>query len=283
MPVRTIVTLVVAVFLGLVAVLLVRNYFSTARPPVQTAQDATGVPVVVAAVPVERGLVLQPTMLKVVMFPAASAPPGAFAGVAQLTGPKPVQRLVLHALVPNEPILRGAVTEPGGRLNLSSVLTPGMRAVALRSSDVAGVGGFVLPGDKVDVLLTRALGTGEHVNTVTQVVAGDVLVLGVDQSDNQDATKPVVAKAVTIQVTPLQAQEIALGQQVGALSLALRQVGDDMQPAKRATQVAELGFAPRAAAPLGALRGRGRRGLPRNVIEVRVTRGVETTALPVGF
>jgi pilus assembly protein CpaB len=235
--------------------------------------------------PVTRGSVLQPTMLKVVMFPAGSAPLGAFTSPAQLTGATPsVQRLVLRPLVTNEPVLPGLITEPGGKLNLSSVLQTGMRAVSIRSNEILGVGGFVLPGDKVDVLLTRAVGSSTTVNTISQVLADNVLVLGVDQSDNPESNQPVVAKAVTIQVTPEQAQTIALGQQVGSVSLSLRQVGDEMVPAKRATQVAELGFTPRPQAATGALpRRAARMSHTPAVIEVRVTRGIETTAFPVGY
>ena len=127
----------------------------------------------------------------------------------------------------NEPLLVGNVSGPGGKLNLSSTVAPGMRAVSLRSNDVAGVGGFVLPGDRVDILLTRATGSGEHTDTVTQILAENVRVLGVDQSDNDQADKPVVAKAITVEVTPEQAQSISLGQTVGTVSLTLRHVADD--------------------------------------------------------
>jgi pilus assembly protein CpaB len=174
-------------------------------------------------------------------------------------------------MVANEPVLPGNITGPGGKLNLSAVVTPGMRAVSLRSNDVAGVGGFVLPGDRVDILLTRAVTAGNQAstNTVTQVLAENVRVLGVDQSANDEADKPVVAKAVTIEVTPEQAQKISLGQQIGNVSMSLRRVADDGQLTVKSMTVADLGPGPRRAA-----------GAPPPAI--RVIRGVNTSRFSLG-
>src|SRR6185436_19841637 len=103
---------------------------------------------------------------------------GSFRTVNELVGAGPTARLALRSLAPNEPILPSKVSGAGGKLNLSGVLTQGMRAVSLRSNDVAGVAGFVLPGDRVDILLTRQLADN---SSVTQVLAENVRVLGVDQ------------------------------------------------------------------------------------------------------
>jgi pilus assembly protein CpaB len=261
--IRTIATLAIAVLLGLVAVFLTRSYLNHAvRPvPVVGANGGPTVPVVVASANIPRGGVLQAQLLKVVAYPAEAAPYGAFHAVTDLTG---AQRLALHSMVANEPILPGNITGPGGKLNLSGILTAGMRAVSLRSNDVAGVGGFVLPGDRVDVLLTRQSDSGSKQNdTLTQVLAQNVRVLGIDQSDNDEADKPVVAKAVTVEVTPEQAQSIALGQQVGTVSLALRHVADDATVAEKPFSVSDLGPTPRRTAASGP--------------SVRVVRGVEAS------
>ncbi|HZZ36709.1 MAG TPA: Flp pilus assembly protein CpaB [Caulobacteraceae bacterium] len=279
MNIRTIATLAVAILLGLVAVLLVRNYLGAARKNVvQTAAAAPMAPVVVAASPVARGLTLEPPLLKVVNYPADSVPAGSFKTVAELTAGPAGKRLALRTLALNEPVLANKVSGPGGKLNLSGVLTDGMRAVSFRSNDVAGVAGFVLPGDRVDILLTRAAGSGDQATTVTQVLAENVLVLGVDQSANDEADKPQVAKAVTVEVTPAQAQAISLAQSVGAISLALRHVADEAPLARKVTTVADLGFNRPAARAAGPARPR-RPGPPTH--EVRVTRGVETTGYPV--
>jgi pilus assembly protein CpaB len=160
-----------------------------------------------------------------------------------------------------------------------------MQAIAIRTSDVEGVGGFVLPGDQVDVLLTRSIG-GSQNNSVTQIVAQNVRVMGVDQSDNDEADKPQVAKSITLEVTPAQAQAIALGQSVGNLSLALRHVADAQVLALRGTTVAALGFNPPpprvtlpAASPIGQQSGVTPLYGPGIV---RVTRATDTSGYRVG-
>ena len=251
---RTIATFAAAILLGLIAVVLTRSYLSHAvrtNPAVATS-NGPAIPVVVTAADVPRGGVLQPAMLKVVAYPTNAAPTGAFHAVAEVTGGPAQQRLALRSMVANEPVLPGNVSGPGGKLNLSGTVTAGMRAVSLRSNDVVGVGGFVLPGDRVDILLTRTGGTGSDAakNTLTQILAEDVRVLGVDQSNNDEADKPVVAKAVTVEVTPAQAASISLGQQIGTVSLSLRRVADDAPLVSKALTVADLGPAPkRPAAP----------------------------------
>jgi len=270
---RAISTFVAAVFLGLIAVVLTRSYLSNAvrtNPAVATS-NGPAMPVVVAAANVPRGGVLQPTMLKVVAYPTDAAPAGVFHSVAELTGGPGQQRLALRSMVANEPILPANISGPGGKLNLSGSVAPGMRAVSLRSNDVAGVGGFVLPGDRVDILLTRAASGNDTKgnDTLTQILAENVRVLGVDQSNNDEADKPVVAKAVTVEVTPEQAQSISLGQQIGTVSLTLRRVADDAPLAIKAMTVADLGPAPKkpASAPAPT---------------VRVIRGVETSRFSLG-
>src|SRR3984957_11090153 len=202
MSIRTIATLAFAILLGLIAVLLVRSVLNAQRiATISSVVPSAGtVPVVVAAEPIARGQTLEVEKLKVVRFPAGAGPDGTFSNIAQVTG-QGGPRLALSAMVANEPVLSGKISGPGGKLNLSGVVAAGLRAVSLRSNDVAGVGGFVLPGDRVDVLLTRSIGSGDSMNTVTQVVAENVRVLGVDQTSDDAADKPVVAKAVTVEVT----------------------------------------------------------------------------------
>ncbi|HEY3696561.1 Flp pilus assembly protein CpaB, partial [Phenylobacterium sp.] len=220
--------------------------------------------------------------LKVVNYPAESVPAGAFSNVSQLSGTGPAARLALRAIAANEPILPTKVSGPGGKATMSGVLTQGMRAISVRSSDVAGVGGFVLPGDRVDILVTRTVGTGQNPQTVTQALAENVRVMGVDQSDNVDADKPVVAKAVTIEVTPDQAQAISLAQSVGAVTLSLRQVADDTALVRKATTVSDLGRfgAPPAATPARRV-ARAKAPAGAGMIEVHVTRGTEISGYPI--
>jgi pilus assembly protein CpaB len=282
MPIRTIATLAVAVFLGLVAVFLMQNWISGQRAAdrQRAAANAT-VPVVVAAQPIARGVPLQPAVLRVAQYPQGAVPEGAFNSVEALTAGG--ARLALRPMSPNEPILAGRITQAGGKANLSAALTPGMRAVSFRSNDVAGVAGFVLPGDRVDVLLTRSVGENEKATSITQALAENVRVLGVDQTDDEALDKPQVARAITIEVSPEQAQEISLAQSIGSVSLALRQIGDQKPLDRHSTTIADLSGNPRArAAP--TVRRIIKVSAPRaasNVDQIQVTRGVVTTGYSV--
>lgn len=273
MSLRTLASLAVAVLLGLIAVMMIRGVLSS-----RSAQTATAAstPVVVATVPIDRGAALQPAMLKVVNYPKEAVPSGAFQAVDQLTGAN--ARTAMRSMTANEPVLAAKLSGSGGKTNLSGTLTAGMRAVSVKSSDVSGVGGFVLPGDRVDILVTRQVGEREKQTSVTQVLAENSLVLGVDQSSDQETNKPVVAKAVTVEVTPDQAQAISLAQSVGEITLSLRQISDKAPLAKKATTISDLAiYGVRKPASAIARRPVGRPAAP----QVRVTRGVETTGYSV--
>src|ERR1051325_1482477 len=164
MSLRTLASFAVAILLGLVGVILIRGVL--ASHSTQTAGVATA-PVVVATVAIERGASLKPAMLKVVNYPKDAVPPGTFQTIAQVAGPN--ARTAMRSMTANEPVLAAKLSGSGGKTNLSGTLTPGMRAVSVRADDVTGVGGFVLPGDRVDILLTRTVGAGEAATTVTQV------------------------------------------------------------------------------------------------------------------
>jgi pilus assembly protein CpaB len=274
MTLRTIASLAIAILLGLIAVVMVRNVMSAKPAGVQNAANASLTPVVVAALPIERGASLKPVMLKVVDYPNNAVPAGAFKTIGEVAGAANA-RTAMRSMTANEPVLNDKLSGAGGKTNLSGALTPGMRAVSVRSDEVNGVGGFVLPGDRVDILLTRTIGGGDAATTVTQVLAENSLVLGVDQSSDVEANKPLVAKSVTVEVTPDQAQTISLAHSVGAISLSLRQISDKDALVRKATTVADLGgFGRKPVARAAKAKPKGR--------EVRVTRGVETIGYAVG-
>jgi pilus assembly protein CpaB len=271
MQLRTIASFAVAIFLGLIAVMIVRGVMSSNKGSAPTT------PVIAAVAPIDPGTVLKPTMVKVVNYPKDAVPTGSYQSIDQLFGKDGQPRTVQRSIAQNAPLLATELEGSGARTILSAVVRPGMRAVSLRSSDVSGVGGFVLPGDRVDILLTRVVGSGEAAKPVTQILAQNALVLGVDQTSDQTADKPIVAKAVTVEVSPEQAQTISLGESVGQLSLTLRQAKDDAAVTKQMTTVADFGGLP-GAAPR-----------PRRVIKaavkgpsVRVVRGVDATPYAVG-
>ena len=101
------------------------------------------------------------------------------------------------------------------------MIDPDKRAISIRVDDVSGVGGFVTPGDRVDVVLTRHRNDDQIATTILQ----DVLVRGIDQIADEERDKPVVARTVTVEVGPDEAQRLVLAQQAGRLSLTLRPAG----------------------------------------------------------
>jgi pilus assembly protein CpaB len=175
---------------------------------------------VVASKPLKFGDVITPSSLREISWPDDAVPQGAFAKIGELTATK---RVVLIPIAVNEPILAPNITGPGQRGTLSSLLKKDMKAVTIRVNDVGDVGGFVLPGDHVDVVLTRP---GDRKMPVNDVVLQNVRVLGVDQMADSTTDKPAVVKAVTLEVDEAGGQKLALASMVGTLSLLLRKAGE---------------------------------------------------------
>jgi pilus assembly protein CpaB len=194
--------------------------------------------VVAAATALKFGDRLAAENLRLIDWPAGSVPEGTFKSMDELLGPQP--RVALQSIQPNELILAAKVTGPGQRASLSAVISTGMRAMTIRVNDVLGVAGFVLPGDRVDIMLTREVVQN---NPVTDVLLQNVKVLGIDQKSDQQNNAPDVVKAVTIEVTTEQAQKITLAATVGKLSLALRDISNvELAPVKPVS-IRDLGVA----------------------------------------
>jgi pilus assembly protein CpaB len=189
-----------------------------AQAPQPAVQTKT---IVVAAQPLRFGAELTDANLKEVPWPETAIPAGAFARKSDLLAQG--RRIVLAAIEPNEPVLAVKVTGPGQRATLSALVRPGMKAVTIRVNDVEGVGGFVLPGDHVDVVLTRQIDKGQ---ASTDVVLQNARVLAIDQTADERTSKPSVAKSVTLEVTTVEAQKVWLASSVGNLSLLLRKAGE---------------------------------------------------------
>jgi pilus assembly protein CpaB len=174
-------------------------------------------------------------MLQEVLWAGDALPAGAFHKVSDvLNGGR---RIVLAAIEPNEPVLALKITGPGQRATLSSLVRDGMKAVTIRVNDVEGVGGFVLPGDHVDVVLTRNK-SGSAPSS--EVVLQNTRVLAVDQSADDRATKAAISKSVTLEVDTVDAQKIWLAASVGNLSLLLRKAGETAEVKTRKVSLKDL-------------------------------------------
>jgi pilus assembly protein CpaB len=194
---------------------------------------------VVAAEPLRYGMELNEMNLREIEWPRDAIPEGAFRKKSELL--QDDKRVALSAIEADEPILQKKITGPGQRATLSALIDPNMTAVTVRVNDVGGVGGFVLPGDYVDVFLTRTERRGDEERNYTDVLLQNVRVLGVDQVADDRTDKPKVVKAVTLEVTTEAAQKVVLASSVGQLSLTLRSAGSLGGSESRRVTAGDLG------------------------------------------
>lgn len=242
---RNLLIVAIAAFVGIIAVILANSYLTGAEKQQETAaEQGRLIQIAVARVPLEYGATLSAENIRMVSWPSTSMPAGAFQSPKGLYGGE--ARVVLRPIEAGEPILPGKITGFGGRASLSELLDTDMRAVAVRISDVAGVAGFVLPGDRVDVLITRTPkldGEVGEIEPVTDILLQNVGVLAIDQSPNEKQTDPVVGKTATLSVDQQSAQKLALAGQVGTLSLALRNSANQDEFASSTVGTRDLGQA----------------------------------------
>jgi len=237
----TIVMIGFAVVFGLLAVFIAQvwlNNQAAMRAKSMEANNKKPVAtqtIVVAAQPLRFGAELNASMLKEMSWPEEALPAGAFHKINEiLSGGR---RVVLTAIEANEPVLALKITGAGERATLSALVHKGMKAVTIRVNDVEGVGGFVLPGDRVDVVLTRQIDKG---SATTEVVLQNARVLATDQSADDRASKAAVAKSVTLEVNTIEAQKVWLASSVGNLSLLLRKAGETAETRTRKITLNDL-------------------------------------------
>ena len=241
MRASTIVMIAAAVVFGVLAVFVAQSWlnrqaelharnFEAQKKPVATNT------IVVAKSPLRFGTPLTPQVLREVVWPDGAIPAGAFATIESMLADG--KRVVLASIEPNEPVLGNKLTGPGQKATLSAVIQDGMKAVTVRVNDVEGVAGFVLPGDRVDVLVTRQQDKGANSN---DVVLQNVKVLAVDQIADERMDKPTLVKAVTLEVDTVAAQKLALAASVGNLALVLRKAGDSNEESSRRITLIDIG------------------------------------------
>lgn len=223
---RGVLMLVVALLAGVLAIVLASRWLQAQAG----AGQADTVDVVVALVDVPVGTALLPTQVRVVRWPIDTAPPGTFPSIDAVK-----DRVLTSSVQKGEPILARRLAAEGSKGGLTALLQPGRRAMTVRVNDVVGVAGFALPGTYVDVLVNTQEDQGADGKSrmISKIVLERILVLAVAQDVEQDGAKPTVANAVTLEVTPEQAERLDLARSVGALSLVLR---NQTESAPAATQ-----------------------------------------------
>jgi pilus assembly protein CpaB len=193
--------------------------------PAQATSIATQ-PVVVAAADLQIGTALKKEDMQVINFPEGGAPEGSFSQMNDLVG-----RGLIVPMVKNEPVLGAKLASKEAGAGLPPVIPEGMRAVSVRVNEVVGVAGYVLPGNRVDVVAT-ASPTESRSDTTSKVVLSNVQVLtaGTRMEQGQDNNQPTQVTVVTLLVNPEQAERLALASTEGKIQLALRNPLDQGSP-----------------------------------------------------
>lgn len=212
---------VVAIVLSLGwATLVALGFHRLAGPAGARTREAPMKDVVVAARRLPMGSTIDRASVSVQRAPEALLPAGAFSRVEDV-----LDRPVVRDIETGEPVVSARIAAKGSGIGLGPLIPPGMRAISVRTNDVAGVAGFALPGTRVDVLVTGRPpgGSGAETRTVLQ----NITVLSAGQTIQNDAkSQPIVAALVTLLVTPVQAEALTLANAEGRVQLVLRNATD---------------------------------------------------------
>lgn len=215
--------------------------------------------VVAVAQDIEFGQSIEPHMLTTIEWPANSVPTGAITDTAIVL---PVEgrdaRRAKRAMTKGELVSMEKLSDWGEKVTIVQTLAEGHRAVSITVNATTGVGGFVTPGDDVDILMTR--GSGDSLRTIT--ILQKVRVIGVDQRADEQIDQAQVARTITVEVTPKDGQKLALAQRAGRLSLSLRSNEEVVDEPLDAVRLSDL-MVEKSPQPEGA---------PRNI--VKVNRGI---------
>jgi pilus assembly protein CpaB len=200
--------------------------------------DRTGV--IMAAVDIPFGTKIDATLIKTVLLPNEALPATALKDPQAAIG-----KIVNVTIVKGDFLLTGQVVENLGGSALAAMIQDGMRAITVGVNEVVGVAGFLLPGNRVDLLVTRR-GAG------SQTLLQNLKVLAVDQTSSPDKQGPVVVRALTLEVTPMQAEEIAQATEEGSVRFTLRNPleGNREEPTPEPATPGVLAEAPPPPAPV---------------------------------
>ena len=207
-------TIGLALVLAVTSSMMIFSYLKS-RP---LRGDAELVPVVVAVQDLTFGNVLKPEQMKTVLYPKASLPKGCYSQTDSLAG-----QVTKVFMMENEPITASKLSSAGGGLSLR--IAENMRAVSIQVDKVSGVSGFVLPGDRVDVIASIDR-YGSDNDAVATTVLQNIEVLAAGEKTEQQSDKVIQSQAVTLLVDAVGAQSLALASRQARMSLALRNPND---------------------------------------------------------
>ncbi len=210
------IVLAVAALLGLAAAFLSADYVRSSRTPIlPTAAPKTQA--VVAARDLPVGAIIKPEDVRLIDWPGDLLPAGFASKPEQVVG-----RGVITAVAANEPLLQSKLADKASGGGLPIVIPPGMRAMSVRVDEVIGVAGYVVPGTRVDVILT-VKPPGPNQQELSRIVLQNVRALASGQIIEKDPEgKPITTRVVTLQLSPEEAEALALASNQGKIQLALR-------------------------------------------------------------
>jgi pilus assembly protein CpaB len=216
---RLILALTGAVLCGMLGVTLVTRYLASVSAYTKDLNN-----IVVAKSEIPLGAKITAEHLALTAIPNGSAPDGVFRKVEEVVG-----RVAITPIGVKEPITTLKLAPEGVGAGLTAVIPEGYRAMTIKVDDVVGVSGFVMPGSYVDIVaVITPVGQGSAVGPISKIVLQNIKVLasGARIDSPQDQRQPNEAKAVTVQVTPKQAEKLVLAANEGKLQLVMRNYGD---------------------------------------------------------
>lgn len=243
------------------SVMIAKDFLTQQQGAAEASVQPQVVNVVVARRDIDFGQPVSAQSLRLQPWPRDAVPSGAFTDLDQLiSANESDSRRVLTKVYEGEIVLESKVSKPGGRVTIVQKITEGMRAMSISVNAVTAVGGFVTPGDRVDIVLTQSVNGSLKAGTFLQ----NIRVIGVDQQSEENSDQPVVARTVTVEVSPEDGQKLALAQRAGTLSLSLRTLDAVDQEALELVDLNDL-FGTRE--PIDETKKRG--------ATIKVRRGVE--------
>ena len=217
---KRLLTVVLAAILVALVITAIFYQITVGRRPVRAEADQKAL--VVAKADLPMGAMITAEDVRLIDYPVNAFPQGGFEAIEDV-----VDRSVTGQILANEPVISGRVTEKGAGFGLAPLIKQGYRAIAVAVNQVSGVSGFILPGSKVDVLLT-ARGVGGTTENLTTTVLENVTVLSTGHSQEADANgQPQNVPVVNMLLKPEDARLLTLATQEGRIQLVLRNPKDD--------------------------------------------------------
>lgn len=225
---RTLLLIIISGLLAFGAAFVANNWLERQTPAIAETEAVDTESVVTAAIEIPYGQKIEARHLTTIEMPKAVAPAGAVKSLADVEG-----KVAQANVIPGEILMSARFSEHLTGSTLASLIEPKMRAVTVRVNDVIGVAGFLLPGNRIDVLASREV----NKRTYTSTILTDLKVLAVDQTASTNKNDPVIVRAVTLEVTPAQAESIVKARDEGPIQLSLRNPQDRSVPKPRARTV----------------------------------------------